>query len=139
MDYFSVDIITSTGVLCRDLPANWLLVPTTTGQINVLPYHTHLITQVETGILQVRSSAVPRERFFCLTYGICEVQQKKIKILVNVAEPSEEIDAERAQNAWEIAHQKLQEKLPAAEIEKYRRKLKRADIRLQLIKLIKNN
>lgn len=137
MDYFSIDIITATGVLCRDYPANWLLVPTTTGQINLLPQHTHLITQVETGILEVRSSTPPQQRFFCLTYGICEVSLNKIKILVNVAEPSEEIDGDRAQHSWELANQKLQEKLSPEEVEKYQRKLKRADIRLQLIKLLK--
>ena len=79
MAYFTVDILTPTKVIVKDLPADALIVPTESGQINVLPGHTHLVTKLDTGMLVVESDG--QKHNFLVTAGICKILEKKITIL----------------------------------------------------------
>ena len=134
MAYFSVDILTPYKVLAKDVSADDLLIPTTRGEINVLPEHTHLISKLDTGVLVCREGTSLEK--FVVTTGIVKILEKKITVLAEVAEKADEIDAERAQMALEKAQHKINsdEILDDQQLEKFRRKLVRALVRTQLAK-----
>lgn len=135
MKNFVVDILTPNRVVARDLPCTSLLIPTVRGQINVLTDHTHVITRLGTGELAVLGGADDPDRNFTITYGICKVLDNKVFILSNTCEEHHEIDTKRAEIALKNAEEALsQEGLDDDELEKYRRKVERANLRLQIAK-----
>lgn len=134
MNYFTVDLLTPEKVVARDIPAESLIIPTVRGQINVLPNHTHIINRLSTGTLSIFGSADDPDRHFTVTYGICKVLENKVIIMSHTSEENHEISEERATRALEEAQAKLNSDSPMSddEVEKYRRKVERAQLRLQL-------
>lgn len=134
MNYFTVDVLTPEKVVAKDVPAESLLIPTVRGQINILPHHTHLINRLSTGVLSIFGGADDPDRHFSVTYGICKVLEDKVIIMSHTSEENHEISAERAQEALEAATARLNsgEALSDEEVEKYRRKVQRAQLRVQL-------
>ena len=132
MSYFFVDIMTPYKVLAKDIAADSLHIPTVRGEINVLPRHTHIISQLETGILECHTSSGPKK--FMVTMGTVKVLKKKVTLLVEVAEMAEDIDVERAKRALEKAHKRItgEEILDDEQLVKFRRKLSRARFRIKL-------
>ncbi|MCY4524405.1 MAG: ATP synthase F1 subunit epsilon [Halobacteriovoraceae bacterium] len=139
MNCFTVDILTPGRILARNLPAESVIVPTLKGQINLLEGHTHVITGLSTGLLSVFGGPDDPDHHFSITTGVGKVLGDKITILADVGEEADEIDEERAQRALENAQDILKNKsLSSWEFTKYERKLARARLRLQLVKM-KNN
>ena len=132
-NFFTVDILTPSKVVAKDIPAEALLIPTATGQINVLPQHTHIVTQLETGKVSVFGGSDDPDRHFTVTNGVCKVLEGKIVILTTTSEEDTEIDAERAKLALENAEDRLTNStLTEDEFVKYQRKKMRAQLRMQM-------
>lgn len=140
MNNYTVDVLTPDAIIAKDVPAENLLVPTERGQINVLKDHTHIITNLSTGMLSVFGGADDPDRFFTITTGVCKVLENKITILVNVAEEAHDVDKSRAQEALKNAQSRLSsaDGLSDEEIIKYRRKVERAQLRIQLSDFTRN-
>jgi F-type H+-transporting ATPase subunit epsilon len=140
MNNYTVDVLTPYAIVAKDIPAEDLLVPTERGQINILKDHTHLVTNLSTGMMSVFGGADDPDRFFSLTTGICKILDNKITVLANVAEEAHEIDKERAESALKKAQERLKsaDGLGDDEIEKYRRKVERAQLRIQLSEFSRN-
>jgi len=136
MNHFLVDILTPEKVVAQDIPAESLLIPTERGQINLLPEHTHLITRIGTGELTVMTHGDGLDRVFTVTHGICKVLDNKVRIMSHTSEEKSDIDEARAQNALAHAQEMLSKEsgLSDEDLTKYRRKLERAQLRLQLAK-----
>lgn len=136
MSYFSVDILTPNSVLAKDLPAESLKIPTYNGEINVLREHTHIVTTLGTGVLSVEDKG--RTQFFLLTSGMAKVLKNKVTILARAAEKAEDIDRKRAQVALQASLEKLNNlgALDDGELEKYRRKVARAEARIRCFDMI---
>lgn len=133
MNYFTVDVLTPYAIVGKDIPCESLLIPTVRGQINVLPEHTHFITELDNGHLTVFGGADDPTRSFNITGGICKVLNKKVTILTTAGEEDQDIDAERAREALENALEHLKKgELSGDEFEKYTRKVERARLRIQL-------
>ncbi len=134
-NFYTVDVLTPHKILAKAAPAVSLLVPTTRGQLNILENHTHIITSLATGILSVFGSSDDPDRHFVVTKGICKVFERNIHILSYIAEESSLIDEDRAKRALENAQRILSSRntLSSDEIEKYRNKVTRAKLRLQLM------
>ncbi len=134
MRYFSVDILTPSKIVARNIQAESLLIPAEKGQINVLENHTHVITKLTTGTLSIFGGPDYGDRHFSITTGICKILDNKIIVLSNVSEESLDVDGERAKIALKNAESKLKntEGLTLEEITKYQRKLERAKLRVQL-------
>ena len=134
MNYFTVDLLTPEKVVAKDIPAESLIIPTVRGQINVLPHHTHIINRLGTGVLSIFGGADDPYRHFSVTYGICKVLENKIIIMSHTSEENHEIDEERATRALENAtiHLNSEEPMTDDEVEKFRRKAERAQLRIQL-------
>ena len=134
MNYFTVDLLTPEKVVAKDIPAESLIIPTVRGQINVLPHHTHIINRLGTGTLSIFGGADDPDRHFSVTYGICKVLENKVIIMSHTSEENHEIDVERATRALEDAQAHLNSEKPMTddEVEKFRRKVERAQLRIQI-------
>ena len=132
MAYFSVDILTPSSVLAKEVEVDSLTVPTVGGEINVLPEHTHVVSKLDTGILVLNTKDSKLQ--FSMTSGVCKVLDKKVIILSTTSEKAQEIDKNRAEKALEKAQKKLsgKEALTGDELVKYQRKLERAKMRIRL-------
>jgi F-type H+-transporting ATPase subunit epsilon len=71
--------------------------PGTVGEFGILPGHTPLLTTLKIGELSYRQGA---ETFHvAVNWGYVEVEEDKVTVLVETAEPADEIDLERAKAA----------------------------------------
>jgi F-type H+-transporting ATPase subunit epsilon len=134
MKYYTVDILTPSKIVAKNIPAESLLIPTIRGQINVLQDHTHIVSKLDTGMMSVFGGPDYGDRHFSISTGVCKILDNKITILANTSEESTDVNVERAKLALKNAEDKLKntEGLSLEEVEKYQRKVERAKLRIQL-------
>ena len=102
------------------------------GELGILPGHTPLISQLQTGVLSYTQSGTTRQLH--VSGGFVEVNANKVSVLAEVAEFPEEIDAARARLAREHAEKTLSAWSGTEEdFEMARAKLERSVVRLQLV------
>src|SRR5918999_340981 len=101
------------------------------GELGILPGHTPLISQLQTGVLSyVRGGATHRLH---VSGGFVEVNADRVSVLAEIAEHPEEIDAARARLAREHAEKTLSAFSGTEEdFEVARARLERSVVRLQL-------
>ena len=106
-------------------------VPGLNGELGILPGHTPLISQLQTGVLTyARGGAIQRLH---VSGGFVEVNADRVSVLAEVAERPEEIDAARARLARERAEKTLSAFSGTEEdFEIARARLSRSIVRLQL-------
>ena len=84
--------------------------PGTVGEFGILPGHTPLLTTLKIGELSYRQGA---ETFhLAVNWGYVEVEDDKVTVLVETAEPADEIDLERAKAALGRAEEALRKLSP---------------------------
>ena len=132
---FKLNLYTPKGVVIKDLECNDIVIPTVRGEINVLPEHTHILTEISTGIMTAKTGSGTRH--FSVTAGLCRVLKDTVTILSFTSERAEEVDLERAKAAKAKAMDRLsgKENLTDVDLIKFRRKLERAELRLRLANL----
>lgn len=135
MASFKLNLFTPKGVVIKDLECNDIVIPTVRGEINVLPEHTHILTELGTGVLVVKTPMGTRH--FSVTAGLCRVLKDTVTILSFTSEKVEDINVERAKAAKAKAHDRLSGKDSLTDVDmiKFRRKLERAELRLRLANL----
>ena len=132
---FKFNLYTPNGIIVQGLQAKEILVPSVRGELDVLPEHTHILTELETGIITVKNDM--GKRHFSVTKGLCKVLKDEITIVSVTSEPAEKIDRERAQAALKKAQSRLEspEALTDVTLIKFQRKLERARVRLKMANL----
>jgi F-type H+-transporting ATPase subunit epsilon len=132
---YKLNLYTPKGVVIKELECNDIVIPTVRGEINILPDHTHILTELSTGVLTARTPMGPRH--FSVTAGLCRVLKDSVTILSFTSEKAEEIDLERAKAAKAKAMDRLsgKESLSDVDLIKFRRKLERSELRLRLANL----
>jgi F-type H+-transporting ATPase subunit epsilon len=132
MAAFKLNLYTPKGVVIKDLECDDIIIPTVRGEINILPEHTHILTELSTGILTAKTPSGVRH--FSVTAGLCRVLKDTVTILSFTSEKQEEVDIERAKSAKTKAMDRLagKESLTDVDLLKFRRKLERAEMRLRL-------
>ncbi|MEB3176495.1 MAG: ATP synthase F1 subunit epsilon [Synechococcus sp.] len=95
-------------VLCPDQnvfdgQADEVILPSTTGQLGVLPGHVSLLTALDVGVLRLREGN--SWTAIALMGGFAEVDEDEVNVLVNAAEPASSINAEQAQQDLSSAQQ----------------------------------
>jgi F-type H+-transporting ATPase subunit epsilon len=107
-------------------------IPTTNGEIGVLPNHAPLISTLKPGILTIANRGA-NERL-AIAGGFVEVSANKVSILADTAERADEVNVESARAERESAERVLGSwsgTEDAFELE--RERLEKAQARLQLI------
>ena len=106
-------------------------VPGLGGELGILPGHTPLISQLQTGVLTYVQEG--KSNSLHVSGGFVEVRDDHVSVLAEVAERPDEIDAARAK----LSRERLEKQLNAwsgteEDFEVARAKLERSVVRLQL-------
>ena len=102
-------IVTPERVLL-DTEVDSLTLPTSTGEITILPHHIPLVSQLVAGEIHYKSGN--EENSFATSGGIIEVKKdNNIVILADTAEFGHEIDIQRAEQAKEAARKLMTESI----------------------------
>lgn len=83
-------------------------IPTTTGDITILPKHAPLVSSLRSGVLELIREDGEREVAF-ISGGFLEVLSDKAVILADVAERADEIDEIKVEEARARAEKEMQE------------------------------
>src|SRR6266545_4999879 len=106
-------------------------VPGLGGELGILPGHTALISQLQTGVLSFLKGGITLQLH--VSGGFIEVRDDHVSVLAEIAERPEEIDAARARLAREHIEKQLGARAGTEEdFEQARAKLERSMVRLQL-------
>src|SRR6266516_7156143 len=112
-------------------PVSMVTVPGLGGELGILPGHTPLISQLQSGVLSYTKDGNPLQLH--VSGGFVEVKDDHVSVLAEVAERPEEIDAARARLQRERVEKQLNAWTGTEEdFEKVRAKLERSMVRLQL-------
>ncbi|MEY3750031.1 MAG: hypothetical protein RLZZ11_808 [Cyanobacteriota bacterium] len=118
-----------------DGSADEVILPSTTGQLGILPGHVSLLTALDFGVLRVREGN--GWKAIALQGGFAEVDSDEVTVLVNAAELGSTINAEAANKELEAATAALAQfegKPPSAEKLKAQQEQARARARVQASK-----
>lgn len=116
-------------VLSQDVDE--VTLPGSVGELGVLPGHTPLLTTLKIGELSYRDG---NETFrVAVNWGYLEIEDDQVNVLVETAEPADEIDLERAKAALGRAEEALKTLSPEDKSYKVMEAaLERALIRIQV-------
>lgn len=131
MTSFKAQILTPEGSLFDD-DVTGVKLPGTMGSFEVKAHHANLMSTLEVGEVLVRKATGVEQRF-AITGGFVEVVDNRLNLLAEAAEPVEEIDINRAEEAKERAIRRLKSD-DDENIDKDRaqRALERAENRIKL-------
>ncbi len=85
------------------------VVPGVKGQFQILTNHAAVISNITVGAIKIETGAKDKV-FIATSGGFCEVRNNEIKIIVESAEKSEDIDIGRALKSKERAEERLKTK-----------------------------
>ncbi|MFN2454237.1 MAG: F0F1 ATP synthase subunit epsilon [Pyrinomonadaceae bacterium] len=129
-EQLQLEIVTpERRVLAEEVEAVQL--PGANGELGILPGHTPLISQLQTGVLAYTQGGASHQLH--VSGGFVEVNADRVSVLAEIAERPEEIDAAQAR----IERDEAEKILNAADTSEedsmaLREKLERATVRLQL-------
>jgi F-type H+-transporting ATPase subunit epsilon len=83
--------------------ADEVILPSTTGQVGILPGHVTMLAALETGVMQLKAAG--EWRSIVLLGGFAEVESDEVTVLVNGAELGSSIDRSAAEAELEAAQQ----------------------------------
>ena len=75
--------------------AEEVILPSTTGQLGVLPGHISLVTAIDIGVLRLRSNS--KWISIALMGGFAEIESDEVTVLVNSAEIGSQINTQNAE------------------------------------------
>ncbi len=95
-----------------DAQVDQVSIPTTLGEITVLPHHIPLLAEVVPGELRLRTQG--RDEFFAVAGGFVEVRAgNEVVLLADAAEREEELDIAKIEEAEARARKVLAEQVVA--------------------------
>ena len=115
--------------------AEEVILPSTTGQIGVLPGHISLVTAIDIGVLRLRMNS--QWKSIALMGGFAEIESDEVIVLVNNAEIGSEInilDAEKDLKDAQQAVSKFSDKEKSPEKIKALNEVSKAEARIQAAK-----
>lgn len=125
-----LDVITPERRLLSEA-VEAVTVPGANGELGILPGHTPLISQLQTGVLSYTQGATVRR--LLVSGGFVEVNADRVSVLADLAEYPEEVDAARARTERDDAERRLGAFTGTPEeMAPLRTQLDRANARLQL-------
>jgi F-type H+-transporting ATPase subunit epsilon len=129
-DRLQLDIITpERGVLSEAVDA--VTLPATSGELGILPGHTPLISQLQTGVLSYTQGTIVRRLH--VSGGFVEVSDDRVAVLAEVAERPEEVDAARARTERDQAEKLLGSNTNSEDdLSRARTQFERSNARLQI-------
>src|SRR5436309_13143505 len=129
-DQLQLEVVTPERRVLSDAVSS-VTVPGRSGEMQILPGHAALISELKTGVLTYNQNGTNLQLH--VSGGFVEVSDDRVSVLAEIAERPEEIDSARAKLAREHTEKELGSWSGTEEdFEKARAKLERSMVRLQL-------
>lgn len=115
-----------------------VLLPTPDGQIAVFPDHMPLVTIATPGIIKVRVKAGDPDDFmkvYATNGGVIEITDNKVRVLVDEADSSDEINDKEAEKAHQEAIELRKSAKDQVSLDKAQAMLDRSAVRLKVAEL----
>ena len=129
-DQLQLEVVTPERRVLAEA-VNSVTVPGRNGDMQILPGHAALVSELQTGVLAYNQGGTPQQLH--VSGGFIEVNNDRVSVLAEIAERPEEIDAARARLAREHTEKQLGSWSGTEEdFEKARVKLEKSLVRLQL-------
>ena len=125
MSTFPLELVTPERVLFSE-EVQAVRAPGINGSFGVLARHAPMLTELATGLIKL-TLANGFEAFIATSGGFMEVARKKVIILADAAELSEEIDIEKARASAERARKLLEVPDSSIDAESVRKELEHAE------------
>ncbi len=74
-----------------------VVLPAKAGEMGVLPGHTHLISELDIGVVVYTEAGYDKKRAVFVAGGVVEIKDDVVKILTPAGEKGEDIDLEQAE------------------------------------------
>ena len=125
-----LEVITPERRVYED-DVDMVVAPASEGYVGILPHHAPLFTTLGPGEFRVKKGGL--EESLAVFGGFIDVRGDRVVVLTDAAEPAEEIDAGRAQEARQRAQEALAAgAVSAADELRARAALQRALVRLRV-------
>lgn len=129
-DQLQLEVVTPERRVLSE-SVNSVTVPGRNGEMQILPGHAALISELQTGVLAYNQDGTTFQLH--VSGGFIEVNNDRVSVLAEIAERPDEIDAARARLAREHTEKQLGSWSGTEEdFEKARVKLEKSIVRLQL-------
>jgi len=128
------ELVTLSGLKFSD-DVYEILLPTLDGEIGVLTGHMPLISVATHGVISVRKNASDPDDFmesYAVSGGVIEVNNNVLRVLVDEADNSDEIDEAEAQKAYEAAQKLKAEAKDQVSLDHAQSLVDRQAVRLQV-------
>ncbi len=115
-----------------------VILPTADGEISVFPGHEPLVSLAVPGVISVRHEKGDLDEqleYFATSGGIIEIDQQRVRVLVDAADKDEEIVEAEAKAALERAEKMKAEASDQVDIEKAHEEARLQAVRLQVAEL----
>lgn len=130
---FVLKLVTPSKKILDGQEIEEVFVPGYSGEINVLPGHAPLVTTLQTGVLKYRLKGRTELNHVAVSWGYCEVNPFGVTILADTAEGPQDVQVDRAREAKRTAESQIDGgQLTVEEFQKVNRKLRRAEVRLEV-------
>lgn len=100
-----IQVITPEKIVI-DTQADEIIIPTTTGEVAILPHHVPLVSQIAPGELIIKSGG--KEDHLVVVGGFMEVSDKAVTILSDYAAHGRDVSAVKAQEAADRAKKAME-------------------------------
>lgn len=131
---FVLNLVTPERKLVTNEEVEEVIVPGETGQMDIFPGHAPLVGTLGVGVLKYRLKGSNSFKPVVVSWGYISIHPEGISILAETAESVEEIDRKRAEEAAKKARENLVDPyIDMDQIEKFQRKLKQANARLEAL------
>lgn len=125
-----LEVITPERKVYED-DVDMVIAPGSEGYLGILPHHVPLLTSLGPGEFRVKKGGT--EEILAVFGGFMDVRPDRVVVLTEAAEPADEIDAQRAQEARDRAQQVLASTaMDPAEEARARASLQRALVRIRV-------
>ncbi len=125
-----LEVITPERRVYED-DVDMVIAPGAEGYLGILPHHAPLLTGLGPGEFRVKKGGT--EEVLAVFGGFMDVRGDRVVVLTDAAEPVEDIDLQRAQEARERAQKELAAGPPsAADEQRARAALQRALVRIRV-------
>jgi len=127
-----LNVLSPERRLVESMLVDFVTLPGSEGQIQILPGHAAMIGTLNTGVLTYQAHG-QEPVYAVVSTGFFEVKSDEITLMAETIELKKEIDLQRAKNAQQKAETALLDAaLDEARFRKYQLKLQRALIRQQV-------
>ena len=131
---FKLNLLTPEKKVVVDQEITEAVIPTISGEVDILPGHVPMIANLGTGILKFKVKETGATFKAVISSGYCEVNPEGVNILTESIQLKEEISEEKAKAQVADANAKLtKESLTDAEFEETLVNAKKAQVGIELV------